>query len=766
MAALKSTKFVRFALPPSNPPFCNSNTFWPTKTGGSIPSLTSSQKARRPAATLSRSGCQAEAERNTAARAEGGEPTSANRLGERQGDNPDQPVILDDNELDEAEGASVDIETGCLERDPSPYNISATSEPVLGPIKSIDTSGPWYDVEEGCYIDEPAPRLGPHEQYSIPSAPAQAQPQTLPQSSAPQQDQTNEQGVGSIARNASVELALHSLPKPFDRGDDGWTDESIAELEKELGLALEEEQVESPFAGAPSSPSPRSVEAPQDEIQSRERSKTTGGILEELRDASRRCNSAQDLELWEQRETQVVVEGGAVAMQQQEELAVQKEELGQPAVGDQQDEVEVDNADDPEDKEATEALPAAQPKIPEIDEHRFRLRGVRARQFAGRQIKTTQYRIISMPCEPYSQDLALQVDIFRVCGMRSSLRKGRKVFEYLVNIFGLDSRTWTTEDQLRISLNPMLVAELKASSPHPLSEAQREVLLRHSATPISDKYHHVSRVSRSSSAPADTALEGEPPTRKRGHQDVRTEISSNTYHSANIDDNHDACDTGDEDPRPAKRRKPRAALTVTSTISQRHTPELHVGQPGPLVALSTAIPEIDDAHPQVDHECLSTFVDNSHQYASRTPRSPSVAPEAVPVAEYREWPFQGFLKRTRIGDDVTYNLEFKLPSISEHLQLSIDSKALDICSSKEAPAKASTHHDAAAHTKIHRALSKPKKSKVPWTEEEDAKLLRMWNEGRSWEYIFAALPNRSEGSIRVRCSTKFKKRPRTGAGRY
>jgi hypothetical protein len=41
----------------------------------------------------------------------------------------------------------------------------------------------------------------------------------------------------------------------------------------------------------------------------------------------------------------------------------------------------------------------------------------------------------------------------------------------------------------------------------------------------------------------------------------------------------------------------------------------------------------------------------------------------------------------------------------------------------------------------------------------------MWNEGRSWEYIFTALPYRSEGSIRVRCSTKFKKRPRTGADR-
>jgi hypothetical protein len=257
----------------------------------------------------------------------------------------------------------------------------------------------------------------------------------------------------------------------------------MAELEKELGVALEEQQVESSSAGTSTSPSPRSVEASQDEIQSREHS---GGGPEELRDASRRGTPAQGLEWWERRETQVVVEGGAVAMQQQEELAVQKEELGQPVIGDQQDLVEVDDADDPEDKEATESLPAAQPKIPEIDEHRFRLRGVRARQLAGRQTKTTQYRVVwgehpnrsdswfneddvrmSMPwppCELYSQNLALQtdMDIFRVRGIRSSLYKGRKFFEYLVDALGLDD-PWITEDQLRISLSPILVAKLKGN---------------------------------------------------------------------------------------------------------------------------------------------------------------------------------------------------------------------------------------------------------------------------------------------------------------
>lgn len=88
----------------------------------------------------------------------------------------------------------------------------------------------------------------------------------------------------------------------------------MATLEKELGLALGEQPVESCSVGTPTSSSPLSAEAPQHEIESRERSETTGGILQELR------------------ETQVV-EGAAVAAPQQEELVAQKQELGQPATG-------------------------------------------------------------------------------------------------------------------------------------------------------------------------------------------------------------------------------------------------------------------------------------------------------------------------------------------------------------------------------------------------------------------------------------------------
>jgi len=37
-----------------------------------------------------------------------------------------------------------------------------------------------------------------------------------------------------------VEPMLHFLPRLSDSGDDRWTKENIAKLEKELGLALKE----------------------------------------------------------------------------------------------------------------------------------------------------------------------------------------------------------------------------------------------------------------------------------------------------------------------------------------------------------------------------------------------------------------------------------------------------------------------------------------------------------------------------------------------
>jgi hypothetical protein len=92
-------------------------------------------------------------------------------------------VILDNDDLDKAgagdkaESASGDVDTRRIKQDVSLHNTFATSELTLGPTKFIDdTSGPWYDIEKGCYIEEPAPELGPCERQGVPSAPAQDQP--------------------------------------------------------------------------------------------------------------------------------------------------------------------------------------------------------------------------------------------------------------------------------------------------------------------------------------------------------------------------------------------------------------------------------------------------------------------------------------------------------------------------------------------------------------------------------------------------------------
>ncbi|KUJ07405.1 uncharacterized protein LY89DRAFT_678007 [Mollisia scopiformis] len=137
----------------------------------------------------------------------------------------------------QAEGASGEVDTGRIELDASLHNSLPTSELASAPTDSIDTSSPC----PGTWVSLAAQR-------AFCSRTSRWQPL---------QDQTHQQGVGSITGSTSVESALHSLPKSSDSSDDGWTDENMAELEKELGLALGEQQVESSSARTPISPSPR-----------------------------------------------------------------------------------------------------------------------------------------------------------------------------------------------------------------------------------------------------------------------------------------------------------------------------------------------------------------------------------------------------------------------------------------------------------------------------------------------------------------------------
>jgi hypothetical protein len=171
-------------------------------------------------------------------------------------------------------------------------------------------------------------------------------------------------------------------------------------------------------------------------------------------------------------EEALVGEAEGVEIWQQGELA------GQTALGDQQNQAEVDDPDNPISREVTGTLPAAQL---DIDSHHFDCVEyapsslVEARQIhrivwgenpnrSNSWIKDDDV-LMSMPRLPWkgsSQDLVPEVErnVVRVHRMRCSKRsKGKNMFEYLVD----ELSTWVTGDQLGILLSPMLVAKLKGN---------------------------------------------------------------------------------------------------------------------------------------------------------------------------------------------------------------------------------------------------------------------------------------------------------------
>jgi hypothetical protein len=213
--------------------------------------------------------------------------------------------------------------------------------------------------------------------------------------------------------------------------------------------------------------------------------------------------------------------------------------------------------------------------------------------------------------------------------------------------------------------------------------------------------------------------EQEPQGEKRQRQG-NEETSCDSHPPKGSDSSHNTSDEADEDPLPAKRRK----LPPTPTDSALAPPD----KPTP--------------------------VDNDQHHTPQTSRSPSITVESAQVAEYQEWPFQGFLKRTKIGNETTYNLEFQLSYAPEHLHLPVLSEALGIRSNKEMSAP----HGGSAHSKMYSAAVRPQIKRVRWAPEEDATILKMREEdGCSWEEIHAALPHRTRDAIQVHFSTKLKK---------
>ncbi|KAJ8057802.1 hypothetical protein OCU04_013254 [Sclerotinia nivalis] len=129
----------------------------------------------------------------------------------------------------------------------------------------------------------------------------------------------------------------------------------------------------------------------------------------------------------------------------------------------------------------------------------------------------------------------------------------------------------------------------------------------------------------------------------------------------------------------------------------------------------------------------------------------SVIIDPAPIAEYQEWPFKGFLNRTKIGDETTYNLEFQLQHVPKHLHYPVLSEVLNRTSTETL-----TPYNT-LHSKIQPTKLPVKRKRIPWKAKEHKTILRMKKNGCSWKEIHNALPHRTPAAIQAQYSTKLKR---------
>ena len=172
-------------------------------------------------------------------------------------------------------------------------NPEATTEPSMP--TDPPGHGPWWDVEDGCFVDNDLHPIPSLEQEGLASAPAQGQPHSRQHSPRASQDRVNQHSNDRTTRSALNVPASYTLLQPLDENGGG-SDENTTELGRDMQLAFGEQEKWS-LATAPRSPSPQPQSAvpshpPID--QEHDQGGTSYGRLEELGHCSPLRNQDQE----------------------------------------------------------------------------------------------------------------------------------------------------------------------------------------------------------------------------------------------------------------------------------------------------------------------------------------------------------------------------------------------------------------------------------------------------------------------------------------
>jgi hypothetical protein len=222
-------------------------------------------------------------------------------------------------------------------------------------------------------------------------------------------------------------------------------------------------------------------------------------------------------------------------------------------------------------------------------------------------------------------------------------------------------------------------------------------------------------------------------------------------------------DEDDENPRPAKRRRRHPTNLKTTRMPTRgHSPSPSLrqrrSQSPPATQDEASLTHVRDKHRRSPY---STDDSNSRSpYTSQSPSSTANPILAAAAAEYHEWGLQnGSLKRTTIGDETIFQLEFSLKDLRSLLAQQVPSNVSGDGPRMRASARTTGSHRSTNHIKT--------KAPVQWrggkygafTTEDDEHLINLKeNQCLRWKDIAKEFPGESANTLQVRYCTKLKNR--------
>jgi hypothetical protein len=223
--------------------------------------------------------------------------------------------------------------------------------------------------------------------------------------------------------------------------------------------------------------------------------------------------------------------------------------------------------------------------------------------------------------------------------------------------------------------------------------------------------------------------------------------------SPSVSDDSDDSDRS-EAPRPAKRRRPSPSNSdPTPNRSQRRRLQR------PSESRSSSPSKLDRSHtapPQTQLK-LSLNSDDCAQSQHSSTHSSTDDEQMSTTAEYREWPMHGFFKRTTIGNEIRYSMDFSLEQLQGLCALACPRHATPPNSDRDSSAGPANIPKVSTRVKKTRSAPPSRSKRTPFTSKENAMLVDL-KENKSWPWkrIEPKFPQRTLNSLQVHYCTKLK----------